>query len=32
MTRTFALDVAKQGIVANSIAPGCKSTYLTLLN
>jgi NAD(P)-dependent dehydrogenase (short-subunit alcohol dehydrogenase family) len=28
MTRTFALDVAKQGIVANSIAPGCKSTHL----
>jgi len=25
MTRTIALDVAKQGIVANSIAPGCES-------
>jgi NAD(P)-dependent dehydrogenase (short-subunit alcohol dehydrogenase family) len=24
MTRTIALDVAKKGIVANSIAPGCK--------
>jgi NAD(P)-dependent dehydrogenase (short-subunit alcohol dehydrogenase family) len=27
MTRTFALDVAKKGIVANSIAPGCKSAF-----
>lgn len=25
MTKTVALDVAKQGIVANSICPGCKS-------
>jgi NAD(P)-dependent dehydrogenase (short-subunit alcohol dehydrogenase family) len=25
MTRTIALDVAKLGIVANCIAPGCKS-------
>lgn len=24
MTKTIALDVAKQGIVANSICPGCK--------
>jgi NAD(P)-dependent dehydrogenase (short-subunit alcohol dehydrogenase family) len=25
MTRTIALDVAKKGIVANSIAPGCTN-------
>lgn len=24
MTKTIALDVAKHGIVANSICPGCK--------
>lgn len=28
MTRTVALDVAKQGIVVNCIAPGCKSPPL----
>lgn len=27
MTKTIALDVAKQGIVANSICPGCKSRH-----
>jgi NAD(P)-dependent dehydrogenase (short-subunit alcohol dehydrogenase family) len=27
MTRTIALDVAKKGIVANCIAPGCKWIY-----
>jgi NAD(P)-dependent dehydrogenase (short-subunit alcohol dehydrogenase family) len=28
MTRTIALDVAKEGIVANCIAPGCEYTKL----
>jgi len=27
MTRTIALDVAKEGVVANCIAPGCKSPF-----
>jgi NAD(P)-dependent dehydrogenase (short-subunit alcohol dehydrogenase family) len=31
MTKTIALDVAKKGIVANCIAPGCWSTHVVHL-